>query len=145
MNGETLRDIPKAIEWYEKGLNLGDHSLDFDLACVYLNDRFVPHDYEKGLKYLLEGVEQSDPNSLYLYARSLETGMYGVELDRKAYLQFLKKAAKLGQHDALLDLGYHYCDKGKYDDALDCFANCELDCADLYWCMAMIYEAKKAD
>ena len=90
MNGETLRDIPKAIEWYEKGLNLGDHSLDFDLACVYLNDRFVPHDYEKVLKYLLEGVEQSDPNSLYLYARSLETGMYGVELDRKAYLQFLK-------------------------------------------------------
>lgn len=145
LNDETLRDVPKAIEWYEKGLSLGDHSLDFDLACVYLNDRFVPHDYEKGLKYLLEGVEHNDPDSLYLYARSLETGMYGVELDRKAYLQFLKKAAKLGKDDALLELGYHYCDKGKYDDALDCFARCELDCDGLYWCMATIYEAKKAD
>lgn len=108
-------------------MSLGEYSLNFDLAYVYLNDRFVPHDYEKGLNYLLDGVHHNDPESLYMYARVRETGMYKVEPDKKAYIYYLKKAAALGQDDALLDLGYYYYDKGKYDDALDCFAQCELE------------------
>lgn len=145
LNNEELKDVPKAIEWYEKGLSLGEYSLNFDLAYVYLNDRFVPHDYEKGLKYLLDGVHHNDPESLYMYARVRETGMYKVEPDKKAYIYYLKKAAALGQDDALLDLGYYYYDKGKYDDALDCFASSDLNVVGLYWAMATIYEAKKKD
>ena len=145
LNNEELQDVPKAIEWYEKGLSLGEYSLNFDLAYVYLNDRFVPHDYEKGLKYLLDGVHHNDPESLYMYARVRETGMYKVEPDKKAYIYYLKKAAALGQDDALLDLGYYYYDKGKYDDALDCFAQCELEVVGLYWAIATICETKKAD
>ena len=145
LNNEELKGVPKAIEWYEKGLSLGDSSLNFDLAYVYLNDRFVPHDYKKGLKYLLDGIHLNDPESLYMYARVRETGMYKVEPDKKAYIYYLKKAAALGQDDALLDLGYYYYNKGKYDDALDCFAQCDLDCVGVYWCMATIYETKKAD
>lgn len=91
LNNEELKDVPKAIEWYEKGLSLGEYSLNFDLAYVYLNDRFVPHDYEKGLKYLLDGVHHNDPESLYMYARVRETGMYKVEPDKKAYIYYLKK------------------------------------------------------
>ena len=145
LNDEELSDVKKAIEWYEKGLSLGDYSLNFDLAYVYLNDRFVPHDYKKGLAYLSDGVKHNDPESLYLYARVRETGMYKVEPDKKAYIYYLKKAAALGQDDALLDLGYYYYNKGKYDDALDCFAQCDLDYVGVYWCMATIYETKKAD
>ena len=145
LNDEELKDVPKAIEWYEKGLSLGDHSLNFDLAYVYLNDRFVPHDYEKGLKYLADGVQHNDPNSLYLQARIYEEGLYGIEPDEKKYIHYLKKAAKLGQDDALLDLGYYYYNKGKFDDALDCFAQCELDYVGVYWCMATIYEVQKED
>lgn len=143
LNNEELKDVPKAIEWYEKGLSLGEYSLNFDLAYVYLNDGFVPHDYEKGLKYLLDGVHHNDPESLYMYARVRETGMYKVEPDKKAYIYYLKKAAALGQDDALLDLGYYYYDKGKYDDALDCFASSDLNVVGLYWAMATIYEAKR--
>lgn len=128
-----------------KGLSLGDHSLNFDLAYVYLNDRFVPHDYEKGLKYLADGVKHNDPESLYLQARIYEDGLYGIEPDEKKYIHYLKKAAKLRQDDALLDLGYYYYDKGKYDDALDCFALSDLNVVGLYWAMATIYEAKKKD
>ena len=80
-----------------------------------------------------------------MYARVRETGMYKVEPDKKAYIYYLKKAAALGQDDALLDLGYYYYNKGKYDDALDCFAQCDLDYVGVYWCMATIYETKKAD
>ena len=145
LNNEELKDVPKAIEWYEKGLSLGEYSLNFDLAYVYLNDRFVPHDYKKGLKYLLDGVHHNDPESLYMYARVRETGMYKVEPDKKAYIYYLKKAANLCQDDALLDLGYYYYNKGRYDDALDCFAQCDLDYVGVYWCMATIYETKKAD
>lgn len=36
-------------------------------------------------------------------------------------------------------------DKGKYDDALDCFASSDLNVVGLYWAMATIYEAKKKD
>lgn len=145
LNNEELKDVPKAIEWYEKGLSLGEYSLNFDLAYVYLNDKFVPHDYEKGLKYLLDGVHHNDPESLYMYARVRETGMYKVEPDKKAYIYYLKKAANLCQDDALLDLGYYYYKKGKYDDALDCFAQCELEVVGLYWAIATICETKKAD
>lgn len=145
LNDETLQNIPKAIEWYEKGLSLGDYSLNFDLAYVYLNDRFVPHDYEKGLKYLADGVKHNDPESLYLQARIYEDGLCGIEPDEKKYIHYLKKAANLCQDDALLDLGYYYYKKGKYDDALDCFAECDLDYVGVYWCMATIYETKKAD
>ena len=145
LNNEELKDVPKAIEWYEKGLNLGEYSLNFDLAYVYLNDRFVPHDYEKGLAYLADGVKHNDPESLYLQARIYEVGMYGVEPDAKKYITSLKKAANLGQDDALLDLGYYYYKKGRYDDALDCFALCELDAIGLYWAMATIYEDQKGD
>ncbi len=145
LNNEELKDVPKAIEWYEKGLSLGDNSLNFDLAYVYLNDRFVPHDYEKGLKYLAEGVKHNDPESLYMQARIYEDGWYGIEPDEKKYVFYLKKAAKLYQDDALLDLGYYYYKKGKYDDALDCFAVCELDYVGVYWCIATIYEEQKQD
>ena len=145
LNNEELKDVPKAIEWYEKGLSLGEYSLNFDLAYVYLNDRFVPHDYKKGLTYLLDGVHHNDPESLYMYARVRETGMYKVEPDKKAYIYYLKKAAALGQDDALLDLGYYYFEKNDYDKALDCFAECELDDARLYWSIAIICEAKKQD
>ena len=145
LNNEELKDVPKAIEWYEKGLSLGEYSLNFDLAYVYLNDRFIPHDYEKGLKYLADGVAHDDPESLYLQARIYEVGMYGVEPDAKAYIKYLKKAANLCQDDALLDLGYYYYGKGKYDEALDCFAQCDLDYVGVYWCMATIYETEKAD
>ena len=145
LNNEELKDVPKAIEWYEKGLSLGEYSLNFDLAYVYLNDGFIPHDYEKGLKYLLDGVHHNDPESLYMYARVRETGMYKVEPDKKMYIKYLKKAARLGQDDALLDLGYYYYKKGKYDDALDCFAQCEFEVVGLYWAIATICEEQKQD
>lgn len=145
LNNENLKDVHKAIEWYKKGLSLGEYSLNFDLAYVYLNDGFVPHDYKKGLKYLLDGVHHNDPESLYMYARVRKTGMYKVEPDKKAYIYYLKKAAALGQDDALLDLGYYYYNKGKYDDALDCFASSDLNVVGLYWSMATIYEVKKKD
>lgn len=124
-------------------MSLGDSSLNFDLAYVYLNDRFVPHDYEKGLAYLMDGVKHNDSESLYMQARVYEEGWYGVEPDKKKYINYLKKAANLCQDDALLDLGYYYYNKGKYDDALDCFAQCDLDCVGVYWCMATICETKK--
>lgn len=145
LNNEELKNVTKAIEWYEKGLSLGEYSLNFDLAYVYLNDKFVPHDYKKGLKYLLDGVHHNDPESLYMYARVRKTGMYKVEPDKKAYIYYLKKAAALGQDDALLDLGYYYYNKGKYDDALDCFAQCELEVVGLYWAIATICEEQKKD
>ena len=145
LNDETLANVPKAIEWYEKGLSLGDYSLNFDLAYVYLNDRFVPSDYEKGLNYLSDGVKHNDPESLYMQARIYEEGWYNLAPDRKKYIHYLKKAANLCQDDALLDLGYYYYNKGKFDDALDCFAQCDLDYAGVYWCMATIYETEKAD
>ncbi len=145
LNNEELKDVPKAIEWYEKGLSLGEYSLNFDLAYVYLNDRFVPHDYEKGLAYLADGVKHNDPESLYMQARVYEEGWYGIEPDERKYVHYLKRAARLGQDDALLDLGYRYCKEGRYDDALDCFAECELDAVGLYWAMATIYEDKKKD
>lgn len=145
LHNEKLKDVKKAIEYYEKGLSLGDHSLNFDLAYVYLDDEFVPHDYEKGLKYLADGVKHNDPNSLYLQSRVYECGWYGVEADKKKYLHYLKKSAKLCQDDALLDLGYYYYKKGKYDDALDCFAVCDLDAVGVYWAMATIYEEQKKD
>lgn len=145
LNDKELANIDKAIEWYEKGLSLGDKSLNFDLAYVYLNDRFIPSDYEKGLSYLADGVKSNDPECLYLQARIYESGWYGVEADEKKYLHYLKKAASLFQDDALLDLGYYYYQKEKYDEALDCFAICELDYVGVYWCIATIYETKKAD
>ena len=145
LNNEELKDVPKAIEWYEKGLSLGDYSLNFDLAYVYLNDKFVPHDYKKGLAYLADGVKHNDPESLYLQARVYENGWYGVEPDEKKYIHFLKKAANLCQNDALLDLGYYYYQKGKYDDALDCFAQCDLNDAGVYWAIATICEEQKKD
>ena len=102
-------------------MSLGDKSLNFDLAYVYLNDRFIPSDYEKGLSYLADGVKSNDPECLYLQARIYESGWYGVEADEKKYLHYLKKA----------------------DEALDCFAICELDYVGVYWCIATIYETKK--
>ena len=145
LNDETLQDVPKAIEWYEKGLSLGDYSLNFDLAYVYLNDRFVPHDYEKGLAYLADGVKHNDPESLYMQARIYEEGLYGIEPDRKKYIHYLKKAAKLFQDDALFDLGYYYYNKDRYDDALDCFVECDLNDSRVYWAIATILEVKKED
>ena len=145
LNDETLQDVQKAIEWYEKGLSLGDYSLNFDLAYVYLNDRFVPSDYEKGLNYLSDGVKHNDPESLYMQARVYEEGWYGVAPDKKKYINYLKRAARLSQDDALLELGYYYYKKGRYDDALDCFAECESDVVGLYWAIATICEEQKQD
>ena len=145
LNVEELSDVNKAIEWYEKGLSLGDYSLNFDLAYVYLNDRLPDNDYEKGLSYLREGVKHNNPESIYLQARVYEMGLYGIEPDSKKYVHFLKKAATLGQDDALLDLGYYYYKKKNYDKALDCFAECELDAVGLYWAIATICEDQRQD
>lgn len=145
LNVEEVSDVNKTIEWYEKGLGLGDYSLNFDLAYVNLNDRLSNNDYEKGLFYLQEGIKHNDPESIYLQARVYEMGLYGIEPDSKKYIHFLKKAARLGQDDALLDLGYYYYSKKNYDKTLDCFAECELDTVGLYWIMATICENQKLD
>ena len=145
LNEEKYFNVKKAVEWYEKGLSLGESTLNFDMAYLYLNDRFIPHDYEKGLFYLANGVKFNDPHCLYLQARIYEMGLYGVSADNAKYIHFVKRAAKLGQDDALLDLGYYYFEKNDYDKALDCFAECELDDARLYWSIAIICETKKQD
>ena len=115
------------------------------MAYVYLNDNFVPHDYGKGLAYLADGVKHNDPESLYMQARIYEEGLYGIEPDKKKYIHCLKKAAKLFQDDALFDLGYYYYNKDRYDDALDCFIECDLNDARVYWAIATILEVKKED
>lgn len=83
--------------------NQGEAAAQYKLGKYHI----TCSDYAAGLAWLEKSAKQDNAAALLLLAQSYDEG-YGVEKDKKQYLDYLLKAATLGNDEAQLEIGYLY-------------------------------------
>ncbi|KAK5578222.1 hypothetical protein RB653_003175 [Dictyostelium firmibasis] len=88
------RDVVKAIEFYNKGIELNNEKCIRDLGLLYIEGVGVEKDIEKGLDLLKKGSDLGDPVSKYNYGMLLfnDSPIEG--------FKFIQEAADLGVEEA---------------------------------------------
>lgn len=96
-------DYPKAMEWYEKAVDLGYSSAMIAIGYMYQNGQGVDQDYPKALEWYDRAANLGNATALssigYLY--------YLAQAYDKA-VEWYEKAADLGNSDAINNLAYMY-------------------------------------
>ncbi|KAM9965712.1 hypothetical protein ACTFIR_005885 [Dictyostelium discoideum] len=88
------RDLPKAIEFYNKGIELKNEKCIRDLGLLYIEGVGVEKDIEKGLDLLKNASELGDPVSKFNYGMLLfnDSPIEG--------FKYMQEAADLGVEEA---------------------------------------------
>ena len=99
----------EAVEWYRKGMKLGNYDASYNLALCYLAGVGVGRDSEVGLRMLEELAGEN-----YLRAVNELAGIYyngnGVKKDLKKAVEYYKHSAESGSARALYNLAMMYHD-----------------------------------
>lgn len=137
-------DMPKAIEWLEKGMLYCEWYSAYELALIYLyNEEYK--NVERGLLCLERCVEAEYVDALEALANVYFNGEL-VKEDMERVRQLLEKAVELGSGSAAYRLGWMYergflTEKPDYAKALEYYEKAaSLDNADGY-CRAALYLA----
>lgn len=113
---EEWLDIPKAIEWLEKGMLYCEWYCAYELALIYLyNDEY--QNIERGLLYLERCVAADYVDGIEGLANVYFNGDF-VEQDVDRTRQLLEKAIELESGNAAFNLGCLY-ERGFFADAPD--------------------------
>ena len=102
-NNEEYKDIKKAIEYYLKGIELGNGYSANNLGDLYENNEEYK-DIKKAIEYYLKGIELGNGNSAnnlgYLYENNEEYK------DIKKAIEYYLKGIELGNESSAYNL-YH--------------------------------------
>lgn len=112
----TLKNIDKAIEYYQKGFELGDYDSGYQLSLYHIKNK----DYVSALRYLLSGVENNHIPSIKLLANLYINGD-GVSKDNQIAINLLNKAKDLGDHKVIHQLALLYYSLEQYNKAFEYF------------------------
>lgn len=118
----------------EKVAKKGDPVAQKDMGVCYLDGRGINQNIKKAYKWLLESSEQGNADAIYYIALMADRGQLSEasikipavkERGGKPELRYArymyKKAAELGQPNALVWLGRGYDDEGETKQAFDCY------------------------
>jgi TPR repeat protein len=98
------RNLPLAVNWFDKAATAGDHRAQYALGDIYYNGRAGSTDYEKARSLWLDAaVQGNDMAQLklgYMYSEGL-----GVTQDYSAAQRWYLKAASMGNAEAQTLLG----------------------------------------
>jgi TPR repeat protein len=72
----------QAFKWYSSAAEQGDAEGQFGLAQMYANGEGVEKNENMAREWMLKAVEQKHPNAMRMYASALESGRFGIPLDR---------------------------------------------------------------
>lgn len=108
LKGVGSRKNPRlALEWYEKGSELGWASSQLNAARFYKQGEIVDKDLGRYHELILASANGGNVNATYLLGESYERGV-GVPIDLGMALKYYKEAAKYGDADALYNVAVFY-------------------------------------
>lgn len=106
-NGGVQQNYNQATYWFAKAAKKNYAPAQALLAYCYFHGTGVMKDYKQAWDLAQKAVRQNDASANYLIAQMCKEGTY-VKQSIASYLQYLKRAADLGDEDAQLELGKMY-------------------------------------
>ena len=91
--------IQKSLYWYQKAVELGDDSANFDIATIYLDGNGVDKDVEKAIEFYKRGAKAGDHHCITALGSLYHDGD-DCERDYEKAFTYFKKGAKLGNPTA---------------------------------------------
>ena len=112
----TIKNVDKAIEYYQKGYELEDFDSGYQLALYHIKNK----NYLSALNYLFSGVENNHVPSIKLLANMYVNGD-GVSKDHQIAINLLNKAKDLGDIKVIHQLALLYYSLEQYNKAFEHF------------------------
>jgi TPR repeat protein len=137
MQFESSNNPAKAIEYYQKGVAMGDSAANYRLGMMtLLGQHGAQQNYQKGvdlIRFSAESADENAPQGAYIYGLLLARELPNISIpdqflpsDYNEAKLFLEKAAYLGFAKAQLKMGHAYelCQLGcEFDPALSLHYN----------------------
>lgn len=95
----VVKDLPKALEWFQKSADGGNAWGQWNLGKLYANGRGVPRDQKKAFGLFAKAGEQHHGAATHDLAACYEYGI-GTEKDIEKAVELYQKAAALGNEDS---------------------------------------------
>ncbi len=108
-------------EWLRKAASLGETGAKVELGAMLMQGKGGPRDVAGGERLLQEAVRENPQESLkiyYLYSVLGNEGVIPKADGRAKAIGYARRAADLGNVQAMLELGYTYSEMEKGQDAL---------------------------
>ena len=93
------KDATRAVQWYQRGSDLGEPYAQNSLGRCYLLGDGVPKNLELGFYWTKKSADQGNINSLFNLAVCYEKG-WGVNPSKSEAIRYYKLAAEKGDKDA---------------------------------------------
>lgn len=104
------RDVKQALNWFRKAAKFGGVSFGtYRAGMIYLFDKEVEQNIEKGVEFLKRAAEADHPQAAWVLA-NLYIGGKLVEKDMMEGFKWLQLGAKLGDPESLYRLAKYYED-----------------------------------
>lgn len=101
------RDVPKAMEAYERAALLGHAGAQLNLGLFHWEGDGVPQDYAQAAKWVQMAADQGEAQGLFLVG-AMRFDALGMEQDLSGAISAYEAAAKKGWAPAMLNLGNMY-------------------------------------
>ena len=101
------RDVPKAMESYEKAALLGHAGAQLNLGLFHWEGDGVPQDYAQAAKWVKMAADKGEAQGLFLMG-AMRFGALGMDEDLEGALSDYEAAVKKGWAPAMLNLGNMY-------------------------------------
>ncbi|WP_434768055.1 tetratricopeptide repeat protein [Pseudomonas triticicola] len=93
------KDVPKAIELFQKGFEEGRANGGYNLGVVYTSGEYTARDIERGIKYLEQAADYGSTESLVYLSKLYGDGLL-VKADILKSKGYLLRAATAGDEEA---------------------------------------------
>lgn len=116
--GATEPDIAKAMEWFEKAVELDNTTAMLNLGVIYYYGYGVEPDDAKAMEWFEKAVDLNDAGGMAWLAVLYRDG-YAVEQDYNKTIEWYTKAAERGNTNAMHNLATMYMSGNEVEKDLD--------------------------
>jgi hypothetical protein len=106
----TKTDLVAAFQNFQKAAQIGLPFADFKVSQFYMTGLGVPQDIKKGFEHLTKSANANFPQAINEMGVVNFLGQAGQKVDQKKAYDYFVKAADLGSHEAMLNLGVIFRD-----------------------------------
>lgn len=104
---QKVKDMKKAMMWFQRAADLGHVDAMFNLGVGYANGLGVPVDFDQAMKWYTKAAEHGSADAMYNIGASYDKG-HGTAQNKKLAIEWYTKAAQLNQPNAAYNLGILY-------------------------------------
>lgn len=102
------KDVKESLNWYRKAAKHGGVKFaTFRAGMIYLFDKDIEQDIDKGIEFLQRAAEAGHPEAAYTLA-NIYMGGKMVQKNMLKGFRYLEQGAKLGDPESLFKLGNYY-------------------------------------